>query len=82
MLLEAGADPSSRKLDGAIPLYRVLVRAKANPLLSMTVAGQGVSLQPGHLEVVRWMREEAGVSTLRCAAANQDVDTMAVLTDA
>ena len=76
-LIDAGANPNSRKLDGRTALceaavrghmdaVKVLLLAKADPLLSMTFPG--LSLLPldlaagiGHLEMVRWMIHEVGI---------------------
>lgn len=83
--------------DGHIQAVRVLLRAKADPSLPVTTSG-GVTYVPldaaaggGHLEVVRELIQQVGISgcggatggvdALENAAKNQDMEMMATLTD-
>ena len=82
---------------GHMHAVKFLLRSKADPLLPKMCSGKdGVPLEiaayNGHSEVVRCMIQEVGIEgcggasggvlALSCAAENQHVDTMAVLTDA
>lgn len=109
VLTEAGADTDSRRSDGATPLFvamfqgridatRELLRAGANPLLTMTdeLGNTGVPLDAavtnGHSDVVREVIDQvgiegcggtsAGVDALRQAAGHQHVEILSVLTGA
>lgn len=108
-LIEEGASVDSRNPGGATPLYvaamegrlgavKVLLRAKANPLLSWTTSSGGafvpltVAAQTGRLAVVRELLREFGIrgcggpsgglNALRIAAVYGQVDMISVLTDA
>ena len=109
MLIEAGANPNSGTSDGMTPLFcaalhghlaaiRVLLRAKADPLLTLSAA-TGDELVPldtaaegGHSEIVAELIQEygskgcggasGGVHALRSAASIQRVDIMGMLTSA
>ena len=107
-LIEAGADLNSRGLRQMTPLYaaaqgghmgavKLLLRAKADPLLTTVVSEQNavpldIAAQEGHVEIVRWMIQEVGVEgcggasggeeALILAAMCQRVNIMAVLMDA
>ena len=108
-LIKAGAKINSRFFDGATPLFcavrygclgatRVLLRAKADPLLTTTdnIGEPHVPLdmaaQGGHSEVVRELIHQldiegcggatGGVEALKLAARNQHIGIMAMLMDA
>eukprot|EP00752_Nemacystus_decipiens_P010768 g9581.t1 len=108
-LIEADADADSRRLDGATPLFaamyhghigatRELLRAGANPLLTMMdeLGNEGVPLDAavtnGHAGVVREVIDRlgiegcggasAGVHALRQAAGYQHLEILTMLTDA
>lgn len=109
MLIEAGANADSRDLDGATSLHlaaetghvdaiKVLLRAKANPLLAATFPS-GETLLPlevaakdGHSEVVHELLQDlgiegcggasGGVDALTRAAGHQHVEIMGMLTSA
>ena len=104
-LIEAGANANSRLLiDGATPLLlgaenidvvKLLLRAKADPLLPRSPAGHvplDVAAENGKLDVVgeliQWVGLEGcggatgGVRALCLAAQKQHVDVMATLVDA
>lgn len=79
MLIEAWADPTSRNVDGATPLHwvaqeghmdaiKVLLRAKANPLLTCESRSGMALLVPldmaairGHSEIVQELIQEHGI---------------------
>lgn len=85
-LIEVGADPNSRMVNGATPLYVAAQQGNMNTVKFLLRA------ELGHSEVVRGMMQEVGiegcggasggVNALLRAVSNQHVDIMAVLHDA
>lgn len=109
VLIEAGADVNAREPGGEYPLFsaaaggyvgavRELLRAKADPLLSVPNADGdeylplGIAAHGGHLEVVRELLQQVGIDACGgpsrgyralCSAAQENhVDIMRALTGA
>lgn len=92
VLIMAGANPNSRGVDGATPLYlgaenghvegvKMLLRARANPLLTVSDPEQGRTLVPldaaaikGHSEVVRELVQQCGIEG--CGGASKGVQAL------
>lgn len=108
-LIEAGADLDSRRVDGATPLYSaalkgradvatILLRYKANPMLTKAAPGEtpvvplDMAAQYGYADVVRVLVQQCGIggcggasrgfSALVYAAHLQHVGILATLTAA